>query len=163
MQPTARTANEIKATKIKATSKPPAPHAELPSRLAAFTCGEAAYLCCCSPAQINRLFRQRQLGGFRIGSEKRIPRDALIRFMEANGIPLDLCLQGTSPRQGIIKPRDMERGGGRIFRIIENRIDRALDEKRTHAARRSELLNARALLRKAAAMFADGMTERSDP
>ena len=54
-----------------------------------FTTGEAAKICKVSQQTIIRCFDSGQLKGFRVpGSRfRRIPRDALYRFMKENGIP----------------------------------------------------------------------------
>src|SRR6058998_1219869 len=56
-----------------------------------FTTGEAAKICKVSQQTIIRCFDNGQLKGFRVPGSKfrRIPREALIRFMKDNGIPLD--------------------------------------------------------------------------
>lgn len=56
-----------------------------------FTTGEAAQVCKVSQQTIIRCFDSGRLTGFRVPGSKfrRIPRDELIRFMKANGIPLD--------------------------------------------------------------------------
>lgn len=56
-----------------------------------FTTGEAAQVCKVSQQTIIRCFDSGRLTGFRVPGSKfrRIPRDELIRFMRANGIPLD--------------------------------------------------------------------------
>lgn len=56
-----------------------------------FTTGEAAELCKVSQQTIIRCFDSGRLQGFRVpGSRfRRIPRDELIRFMQANGIPTE--------------------------------------------------------------------------
>ena len=87
---------------------PPPPGPDLPSKQNIFTAGEAAYLLCVSPRQINMLMTKRLLHGFRVNRDRRIPRDSLIRYMLSIGMPLDLCLQGSSCRKGVIKPRDMK-------------------------------------------------------
>jgi len=58
---------------------------------AVFTTGEAAEICNLSQQTIIRCFDSGQLGGFRVPGSKfrRIPRVELIKFMKANGIPLD--------------------------------------------------------------------------
>ncbi|MCL4222077.1 MAG: response regulator [Phycisphaerales bacterium] len=55
-----------------------------------FTTGEAAQVCKVSQQTIIRCFDSGRLTGFRVPGSKfrRIPRDELIRFMKANGIPL---------------------------------------------------------------------------
>ena len=61
-----------------------------------FTTGEAAEVCKISQQTIIRCFDAGRLSGFRVpGSRfRRIPRDELIRFMKANGIPTDLLEGG---------------------------------------------------------------------
>jgi excisionase family DNA binding protein len=56
-----------------------------------FTTGEAADICRVSQQTIIRCFDSGRLEGFRVpGSRfRRIPRDALIKFMKDNAIPLD--------------------------------------------------------------------------
>jgi len=56
-----------------------------------FTTGEAAELCNVSQQTIIRCFDKGRLNGFRVpGSRfRRIPRDDLIVFMKANGMPVD--------------------------------------------------------------------------
>ncbi|MBN2447281.1 MAG: response regulator [Phycisphaerae bacterium] len=60
-------------------------------RKAVFTTGEVADICNISQQTVIRCFDNGRLGGFRVpGSRfRRIPRDALIRFMRDNSIPLD--------------------------------------------------------------------------
>ena len=56
-----------------------------------FTTGEAAKICKVSQQTIIRCFDSGQLKGFRVpGSRfRRIPREALYRFMKENSIPTD--------------------------------------------------------------------------
>lgn len=56
-----------------------------------FTTGEAAAICKVSQQTIIRCFDSGRLTGFRVPGSKfrRIPRDELIRFMKANGIPVE--------------------------------------------------------------------------
>jgi excisionase family DNA binding protein len=56
-----------------------------------FTTGEAADVCKVSQQTIIRCFDAGRLKGFRVPGSKfrRIPRDALLEFMHANGIPGD--------------------------------------------------------------------------
>ncbi len=56
-----------------------------------FTTGEAAKICKVSQQTIIRCFDSGRLQGFRVPGSKfrRIPRDALIKFMKDNAIPLD--------------------------------------------------------------------------
>ncbi|RNC82650.1 MAG: response regulator [Phycisphaera sp.] len=64
-----------------------------------FTTGEAAQVCKVSQQTIIRCFDSGRLTGFRVPGSKfrRIPREELIRFMNANDIPLDL-LEGDVKR-----------------------------------------------------------------
>jgi excisionase family DNA binding protein len=61
-----------------------------------FTTGEAAKICKVSQQTIIRCFDSGQLKGFRVpGSRfRRIPRDALYRFMKDNNIPTDALESG---------------------------------------------------------------------
>src|SRR4051812_31858551 len=61
-----------------------------------FTTGEAAKICKVSQQTIIRCFDSGQLKGFRVpGSRfRRIPREALYRFMRENGIPTDALESG---------------------------------------------------------------------
>jgi len=60
-------------------------------RKAVYTTGEAADICRLSQQTIIRCFDSGQLTGFRVPGSKfrRIPRDALTKFMQENHIPLD--------------------------------------------------------------------------
>jgi len=55
-----------------------------------FTTGEVARLCGVAPRTVSKWFDSGQLRGFKIpGSrDRRIPRESLVRFMRAHGIPL---------------------------------------------------------------------------
>ena len=61
-----------------------------------FTTGEAAKICKVSQQTIIRCFDNGQLKGFRVPGSKfrRIPREALHRFMKDNGIPTDALESG---------------------------------------------------------------------
>lgn len=61
-----------------------------------FTTGEAARICKVSQQTIIRCFDSGQLRGFRVPGSKfrRIPREALIRFMREHGIPTDSLESG---------------------------------------------------------------------
>ena len=61
-----------------------------------FTTGEAAEICKVSQQTIIRCFDNGQLKGFRVpGSRfRRIPREALYKFMKDNGIPTDALESG---------------------------------------------------------------------
>jgi excisionase family DNA binding protein len=56
-----------------------------------YTTGEAADICKVSQQTIIRCFDAGRLNGFRVPGSKfrRIPRDALVKFMKENAIPLD--------------------------------------------------------------------------
>lgn len=60
-------------------------------RKAVYTTGEAADVCKLSQQTIIRCFDNGQLQGFRVPGSKfrRIPRDALLKFMKENHIPMD--------------------------------------------------------------------------
>lgn len=60
-------------------------------RKSVYTTGEAAEICRLSQQTIIRCFDHGQLTGFRVPGSKfrRIPHDALVTFMDANGIPKD--------------------------------------------------------------------------
>lgn len=61
-----------------------------------FTTGEAAKICKVSQQTIIRCFDNGQLKGFRVPGSKfrRIPREALHKFMKDNGIPTDALESG---------------------------------------------------------------------
>src|ERR1700678_162707 len=65
-----------------------------------FTTGEAAKICKVSLQTIIRCFDNGQLKGFRVpGSRfRRIPREALYKFMKDNGIPTDALESGKRKR-----------------------------------------------------------------
>jgi excisionase family DNA binding protein len=69
-----------------------------------FTTGEAAELCKVSQQTIIRCFDAGRLGGFRVPGSKfrRIPREELIRFMRANGIPTEVIEGGARKRLLIV-------------------------------------------------------------
>ena len=84
-----------------------------------FTTGEAAKICKVSQQTIIRCFDNGQLKGFRVpGSRfRRIPREALYKFMKDNGIPTDALESGK--RKVLLVDDEPE--------IVEL-IDRALQE-----------------------------------
>jgi excisionase family DNA binding protein len=84
-----------------------------------FTTGEAAKICKVSQQTIIRCFDNGQLKGFRVpGSRfRRIPREALYKFMKDNGIPTDALESGK--RKVLLVDDEPE--------IVEL-INRALDE-----------------------------------
>lgn len=55
------------------------------------TTGEVARICNVAPRTVSKWFDSGQLRGYRIpgGKDRRIPTEQLIRFMRANGIPLN--------------------------------------------------------------------------
>ena len=61
-----------------------------------FTTGEAAKICKVSQQTIIRCFDNGQLKGFRVPGSKfrRIPREALYKFMKDNGIPTEALESG---------------------------------------------------------------------
>ena len=67
------------------------PNGASPTAKDVYTTGEAAEICKVSQQTIIRCFDAGRLGGFRVPGSKfrRIPRDALVKFMKDNGIPLD--------------------------------------------------------------------------
>jgi len=67
------------------------------------TTGEVARLCGVAPRTVSKWFDSGQLRGFKIpGSrDRRIPRDSLVRFMRAHGIPLK-GLDGATTRVLIV-------------------------------------------------------------
>jgi excisionase family DNA binding protein len=69
---------------------PPQPSNGLPDK-EIYTTGEVADICKVSQQTIIRCFDAGRLGGFRVPGSKfrRIPRDALVKFMKENAIPLD--------------------------------------------------------------------------
>ena len=84
-----------------------------------FTTGEAAKVCKVSQQTIIRCFDNGQLKGFRVPGSKfrRIPREALYKFMKDNGIPTDALESGK--RKVLLVDDEPE--------IVEL-IDRALQE-----------------------------------
>ena len=73
-----------------------------------FTTGEAAKICKVSQQTIIRCFDNGQLKGFRVpGSRfRRIPREALYKFMRDNGIPTDALESGK--RKVLLVDDDLE-------------------------------------------------------
>src|SRR5213080_4300148 len=73
-----------------------------------FTTGEAAKVCKVSQQTIIRCFDNGQLKGFRVPGSKfrRIPREALYKFMKDNGIPTDALESGK--RKVLLVDDDLE-------------------------------------------------------
>ena len=69
------------------------------------TTGEVARICGVAPRTVSKWFDSGQLRGFKIpGSrDRRIPRESLVRFMKAHGIPLR-GLDGAVTRVLIVSP-----------------------------------------------------------
>src|SRR3954471_579228 len=82
-----------------------------------FTTGEAAKICKVSQQTIIRCFDSGQLRGFRVpGSRfRRIPREALYRFMKENSIPTDALESGR--RRGL-GGADGQAGGGLLTDVL---------------------------------------------
>lgn len=61
------------------------------SRKSVLTTGEVARICNVAPRTVSKWFDSGQLRGYRIpgSKDRRIPRNQLLRFMRAHGIPLD--------------------------------------------------------------------------
>ena len=91
-----------------------------------FTTGEAAEICKVSQQTIIRCFDAGRLQGFRVpGSRfRRIPRDELIRFMQANEIPLDM-LDGPSKRILVIDDMLPDINGNIVCQRLKARNDMA--------------------------------------
>src|SRR5438045_9673674 len=84
-----------------------------------FTTGEAAKICKVSQQTIIRCFDNGQLKGFRVpGSRfRRIPREALYKFMKDNGIPNEALESGK--RKVILVDDDVELVG-LIQKVLED-------------------------------------------
>src|SRR6202795_5256141 len=107
-----------------------------------FTTGEAAKICKVSQQTIIRCFDNGQLKGFRVpGSRfRRIPREALYKFMKDNGIPTDALESGK--RKVLLVDDDTELvelickvldDDGRFeVRIAQNGFDAAMMVKEYH-------------------------------
>lgn len=85
-----------------------------------FTTGEAAHICKVSQQTIIRCFDSGRLTGFRVPGSKfrRIPRDELVRFMQANGIPLD-AIEGGGRRRVLVVDDDEQ-----ILELFEDVLGR---------------------------------------
>ncbi|MCS7014536.1 MAG: response regulator [Gemmatales bacterium] len=98
-----------------------------------FTTGEAAKICKVSQQTIIRCFDNGQLKGFRVpGSRfRRIPRDALYKFMKEHGIPTDALESGKrkilivddDPDLVDLITRVLEKDGRFEIRIARNGFD----------------------------------------
>ena len=87
------------------------------------TTGEVAYICSVAPRTVSKWFDSGQLKGYRIpGSrDRRIPRDELIRFMRAHGIPLGNL--GVVRRAILIIDTDVNRYRGLTERLGKQGIE----------------------------------------
>lgn len=85
-------------------SKPQGDHIDWSNKMV-FSTGEAAQVCKVSQQTIIRCFDDGRLQGFRVPGSKfrRIPRDALIRFMRDNDIPADRLESWIRPVICIVK------------------------------------------------------------
>ncbi|MBO6514194.1 MAG: response regulator [Phycisphaerales bacterium] len=109
-----------------------------------FTTGEAAQVCKVSQQTIIRCFDSGRLNGFRVpGSRfRRIPREELLRFMQANEIPVSILEDGFSgslkrvlvvdddPEIGSLI-RDVLSDDGRFdVRVVETGYDAGMETER---------------------------------
>lgn len=64
-----------------------------------FTTGEAAKFCKVAPRTISKWLDAGRIRGYRVpgSNDRRIPREALVRFMKEYGMPLPPELQGPEP------------------------------------------------------------------
>lgn len=91
-----------------------------------FTTGEAAALCKVSQQTIIRCFDAGRLIGFRVPGSKfrRIPRDELLRFMKASGIPTDALesarQEAPASRRVLVVDDDLS-----FLRLAEHTLSRA--------------------------------------
>ncbi|MBL8875425.1 MAG: response regulator [Phycisphaerae bacterium] len=97
-----------------------------------FTTGEAAAVCKVSQQTIIRCFDAGRLTGFRVPGSKfrRIPRDELLRFMRASGIPtgaLESAPASTPTRRRVLVVDD----DAAFLRLAEHALTRAGFEVRT--------------------------------
>jgi len=84
-------------SRVRASFMRPAGAGRVDARMnTVFTTGEAAKVCKVSQQTIIRCFDNGQLKGFRVPGSKfrRIPREALYKFMKDNGIPTDALESG---------------------------------------------------------------------
>lgn len=85
------------SSRVRASFNRPAGAGRVDARMkTVFTTGEAAKICKVSQQTIIRCFDNGQLKGFRVPGSKfrRIPREALYKFMKDNGIPTDALESG---------------------------------------------------------------------
>ncbi|MFG0331278.1 MAG: response regulator [Phycisphaerales bacterium] len=68
----------------------------MPREKDVLTTGEVAKICNVAPRTVSKWFDSGQLKGYRIpgSKDRRIPLNALIKFMKAHGIPLDGLVSG---------------------------------------------------------------------
>jgi len=107
-----------------------------------FTTGEAAKVCKVSQQTIIRCFDNGQLKGFRVpGSRfRRIPREALYKFMKDNGIPTDALESGKrkvllvddDPELVEMMNKALQEDGRFEVRIASNGFDAGMMVKEYH-------------------------------
>jgi len=70
----------------------------MPREKDVLTTGEVAKICNVAPRTVSKWFDSGQLIGYRIpgSKDRRIPLNALVRFMKSHGIPLDGLMSGTT-------------------------------------------------------------------
>lgn len=97
-----------------------------------FTTGEAAAVCKVSQQTIIRCFDAGRLTGFRVPGSKfrRIPRDELLRFMRASGIPTD-ALEAPGAEAEIRKRVLVVDDDDSFLRLAEHALSRGGFEVRT--------------------------------
>ena len=84
-----------------------------------FTTGEAAKVCGVSQQTIIRSFDAGRLTGFKVPGSKfrRIPRDELVRFMRANGMPLEALGEDGSVARVLLISADQA-----VSRLVESTL-----------------------------------------
>lgn len=107
-----------------------------------FTTGEAAKICKVSQQTIIRCFDSGQLKGFRVPGSKfrRIPREALYKFMKDHGIPTDALESGKrkvllvddEPDLVAIISQALQEDGRFEVRIVSNGFDAGMMVKEYH-------------------------------
>ncbi len=112
-----------------------------------FTTGEAAAVCRVSQQTIIRSFDAGRLGGFRVpGSRfRRIPRDALLRFMREHEIPTDALEPGRTPLL-LVEPDEQQASQWRRAAERDGRFDLTVAANLFEAGRVMEGRSPRALL-----------------
>jgi len=109
-----------------------------------FTTGEVARLCHVAPRTVSKWFDTGQLKGYRIpgSKDRRIPKDQLIRFMRAHGIPIKglevgvtrvLIVDDEYELADVLRT-SLERGVGYAVKVATNAFEAGMlaDEFRPH-------------------------------